>query len=59
MALHDTRYEEALGRSNQEAEADGVFGIPFFIYQGQMFWGNDRIEWLVREIQLQTGKDHE
>lgn len=48
-ALQDARYEAALERSNKEAEADGVFGFPFFIYEGQKFWGNDRLEWLVQE----------
>lgn len=28
----------------------GVFGVPFFVYEGHHFWGNDRIEWLMREI---------
>ncbi len=40
----------ALGRCTAEAEADGVFGFPFFVYRGHKFWGNDRIEWLAREI---------
>ncbi len=40
----------ALARCNAEAEADGVFGFPFFVYRGHKFWGNDRIEWLAREI---------
>jgi len=50
VALQDARYEAALEESNKEAEADEVFGFPFFIYEGHKFWGNDRIEWLVREI---------
>ena len=49
-ALRDGRYEAALERSNEDARAEGVFGFPFFIYEGKRFWGNDRIEWLVREI---------
>jgi 2-hydroxychromene-2-carboxylate isomerase len=49
-ALGDGRYEEALERSNRDARADDVFGFPFFLYQRKAFWGNDRIEWLVREI---------
>jgi len=49
-ALRDARYEAALERSNADARADEVFGFPFFIYAGKRFWGNDRIEWLVREI---------
>ena len=40
----------ALTRCTAEAEADGVFGFPFFVYRGHKFWGNDRIEWLAREI---------
>lgn len=49
-ALTDPRYESALDRSNKDAQADEVFGFPFFIYEGKRFWGNDRIEWLVREL---------
>lgn len=35
---------------------DGVFGVPFFVYRGQAFWGNDRIDWLVRAIREQLGE---
>lgn len=49
-ALHDPGYEAALQRSNEDAAADEVFGFPFFVYAAQKFWGNDRIEWLVREL---------
>jgi 2-hydroxychromene-2-carboxylate isomerase len=35
---------------------DGLFGVPFFVYRGQTFWGNDRIEWLVRAIKQDIGK---
>ncbi len=49
-ALRDPRYEAALDHSNKDAQADEVFGFPFFICEGQRFWGNDRIEWLVREL---------
>jgi 2-hydroxychromene-2-carboxylate isomerase/cation transport regulator ChaC len=49
-ALADPRYEAALLASNQDAQADGAFGFPFFLYEGKRFWGNDRLEWLVREM---------
>ena len=49
-ALGERRYEAALERSNEDAKTDGVFGFPFFVYAGKRFWGNDRIEWLVREM---------
>jgi 2-hydroxychromene-2-carboxylate isomerase len=49
-ALEDKRYAAALEASNRHAEEDEVFGVPFFVYENQRFWGNDRIEWLIREI---------
>jgi 2-hydroxychromene-2-carboxylate isomerase len=49
-ALRDPRSEAALDASNRDAHADEVFGFPFFIYAGKKFWGNDRLEWLVREL---------
>jgi 2-hydroxychromene-2-carboxylate isomerase len=49
-ALDDPATEEALAWSNRDAEADGAFGFPFFVWNGKHFWGNDRIEWLVRAI---------
>lgn len=55
-ALDDDSPEaRALEQSNAEAEADGVFGFPFFVYKDQHFWGNDRIEWLVEEIERIAG----
>ena len=49
-SLEDPRYAAALEASNKDATADEVFGFPFFIFDGKRFWGNDRIEWLVREL---------
>lgn len=34
---------------------DGIFGVPFFVYEGQRFWGHDRIAWLVRAIRRDAG----
>jgi len=31
-----------------EAEAAGVFGVPTFVYEGELFWGTDRMD-LLRE----------
>lgn len=38
----DARWKERLRRANDEAIAAGVFGAPFFIVDGEPFWGNDR-----------------
>ena len=35
-------------RLRGEAEASGVFGVPTFVFDGELFWGGDRI-WLLRE----------
>ncbi|MEQ8393581.1 DsbA family protein [Thalassobaculum sp.] len=46
-------YAEGPGRAEQdaivtEAEAMGVFGVPTFVFEGELFWGGDRID-LLRE----------
>jgi 2-hydroxychromene-2-carboxylate isomerase len=33
-----------------EAEAAGVFGVPTFVYEGELFWGTDRIELLKERL---------
>ncbi len=35
-------------RLRAEAETSGVFGVPTFVYDGELFWGGDRIG-LLRE----------
>ncbi len=34
----------------EEAERDGVFGVPTFIVAGEPFWGNDRVAWVVKKL---------
>ena len=31
-----------------EAEASGIFGVPSFVFDGELFWGGDRV-FLLRE----------
>jgi 2-hydroxychromene-2-carboxylate isomerase len=38
----DAAWKARLKRANDEAVAAGVFGAPFFIVDGEPFWGNDR-----------------
>ena len=33
-----------------EAEAQGVFGVPTFVYEGELFWGTDRIDLLKERL---------
>ena len=41
---------ETYQRCQEEAAADHVFGVPFFLFQGEPFWGYDRLalleQWL-------------
>ncbi len=39
---NDPLWKARLKRANEEAIAAGVFGGPFFVVDGEPFWGNDR-----------------
>jgi 2-hydroxychromene-2-carboxylate isomerase len=39
---NDPAWKERLKRANAAAVAAGVFGAPFFVVDGEPFWGNDR-----------------
>ena len=41
-AWQDPQWKEKLKAVNEQAIASGVFGAPFFIVDGEPFWGNDR-----------------
>jgi 2-hydroxychromene-2-carboxylate isomerase len=45
-AYTDPLWKDRLKRENDLAIANGVFGAPFFIVDGEPFWGNDRREQL-------------
>lgn len=39
-----------LARATEQAIKDGVFGVPSFVCDGELFWGADRVESLLRRI---------
>lgn len=41
-AWNDPVWKDKLRQVNEQAIAAGVFGAPFFIIDGERFWGNDR-----------------
>jgi 2-hydroxychromene-2-carboxylate isomerase len=50
-AFHDFAQGEGrreLDRICREAEAIGVFGVPSWVIDGEIFWGGDRL-WMVKE----------
>jgi len=40
----------AYERAQQEAASDAVFGVPLFIFDGEPFWGHDRIPVLEQRL---------
>lgn len=52
-ALGEQAVKDALRASIESAIANGVFGSPTFVVDGEMFWGNDRLDMLDRW--LRTG----
>ena len=45
QAVHE-RYEA----DSQRAIEAGVFGAPSYIYDGELFWGQDRLDFLERRL---------
>jgi 2-hydroxychromene-2-carboxylate isomerase len=41
---------QALASASERAEHLGVFGAPTFVYQGELFWGGDRLALLAAAI---------
>jgi 2-hydroxychromene-2-carboxylate isomerase len=49
------RYAETEARTDldacfAEADRDCIFGVPTFIAEGEPFWGEDRVEWVVKKL---------
>jgi len=47
-ALGEQAVKDALRTSIDSAITNGVFGSPTFVVDGEMFWGNDRLDMLDR-----------
>jgi 2-hydroxychromene-2-carboxylate isomerase len=41
-----------LEHARAEADRDGVFGVPTIIVAGEPFWGNDRIDWVIKKLDV-------
>ena len=57
-AYTDLLWKERLKRENEAAIATGVFGAPFFIVDGEPFWGNDRRGQIEQWLSGQADFDH-
>jgi 2-hydroxychromene-2-carboxylate isomerase len=55
-AADDREMQARVMKGMAGRQDSGVFGVPFFIYRGSKYWGNDRIEWLLRHIYRDAGQ---
>lgn len=39
-----------LSQAMAEGERDQVFGVPTFMLDGEPFWGNDRVSWVIKKL---------
>jgi len=50
LAFLDGEGARELDTSIEEAHADHVFGVPIFVFRGELFWGQDRMGWLEERL---------
>jgi len=51
------RIAERYQRDTEEAKALGVFGSPTFVVEGEVFWGDDRLEDAIRWFKAKAPPD--
>ncbi len=49
-AADDTAMSALRDERARHIDADGVFGVPFFVWRDEPFWGNDRLDWFLRAV---------
>ena len=47
----------AYAENTERAVANGVFGSPFYLFDGQTFWGQDRLEMLEEAVLQRRRRD--
>lgn len=57
-AIRLPKYRQQLSEIHEKKNVAGVFGAPTFIYKGQRFWGNDRVDFLVKAIKSTKEVSH-
>jgi 2-hydroxychromene-2-carboxylate isomerase len=50
IADEESEAKPRLKRCFAEATADHVFGVPTFVVNGELFWGYDRIDWVIKKL---------
>ena len=51
LKISEQKIKDELKKRTKDAYLKGVFGIPSFIINNKMFWGQDRLEFVLKEAQ--------
>jgi 2-hydroxychromene-2-carboxylate isomerase len=51
---NDPEVKDRLKAVTQDAVARGVFGAPTFFVDGQMYWGQDRLDFVKEALEART-----
>ena len=51
LKLSEKKIKDELKKRTEDAFLKGVFGAPSFIINNKMFWGQDRLEFVLKEAQ--------
>ena len=49
LEAEDKKIKEDLKKKTEEASQKGIFGLPSFIVNNKIFWGQDRLEFVLNE----------
>ena len=56
-SIRDPRLDERLEANTQQALRDRVCGVPFVRWNGEAYWGNDRLVWLEAHLAGKAGPE--
>jgi 2-hydroxychromene-2-carboxylate isomerase len=51
LKISEQKIKDELKKRTKDAFLKGVFGAPSFIINNKMFWGQDRLEFVLKEAQ--------
>jgi 2-hydroxychromene-2-carboxylate isomerase len=49
-AAQDPMVEDEFAQNTEDALKNNVFGIPSYVVNGELFWGQDRLDWVERLV---------
>ena len=52
LKISEHKIKDELKKRTNDAFSKGVFGAPSFIINNKMFWGQDRLEFVLKEAQI-------